>query len=74
MKWEYNAISFTWGRNCAEVCDAINPMGEQGWELVGVLDQSADKLNHKADARMLLFKRPLVSHEKPDTRPEPMNN
>ena len=59
MKWEYNAMSFTWGRNAADVCDAINPLGSEGWELVCVLDQSADSLEHKADARMLLFKRPV---------------
>jgi hypothetical protein len=59
-KWEYTAISFTWGRDCAEVCDAINPLGAEGWELVCALDQSCDDLKHKADARMLLFKRPLA--------------
>jgi hypothetical protein len=72
MQWEYNAISFAHGRDCAEVCDTINPMGERGWELVCVLDQAADHLKHKADARMLLFKRPLVTYEAPDNRPEPM--
>jgi hypothetical protein len=55
-----------------QVCDAINPMGERGWELVCVLDQATDDLKHNADARILLFKRPLVTYEKRDDRPEPM--
>jgi hypothetical protein len=73
MKWEYNAISFAHAQDCSEVCDAINPMGERGWELVCVLDQATDNLKHRADARMLLFKRPLVADELDrDIRGEPL--
>lgn len=46
--------------------------GRAGWELVCVLDQATDDLKHNADARMLLFKRPLVTYETRDNRPEPM--
>jgi hypothetical protein len=59
MKWEYNATSFAHGRDCAEICDAINLLGADGWELVCAIDQSDDELKHRADARILLFKRPV---------------
>ena len=59
MKWEYRGMSFAHSQNILEVCEAINPLGQDGWELVCVLDQSSDPLGHRADARMLLFKRPI---------------
>ena len=57
-QWEYLVQGLARDQSVQEVRDTLARLGREGWELVGVLDQSADiGLQHKTDARMMILKR-----------------
>jgi hypothetical protein len=57
-QWEYFVQGLAREQSLEEVRDTLAKLGRDGWELVSVLDQSADiGLQHKTDARMMILKR-----------------
>jgi hypothetical protein len=57
-QWEYFVQGLAREQSLEEVRDALAKLGRDGWELVSVLDQSADiGLQHKTHARMMILKR-----------------
>jgi hypothetical protein len=57
-QWEYFVQGLAREQSLEELRDALAELGRDGWQLVSVLDQSADiGLQHKTDARMMILKR-----------------
>jgi hypothetical protein len=57
-QWEYFVQGLAREQSLEEVRDMLAKLGKDGWELVSVLDQSADiGLQLKTDARMMILKR-----------------
>jgi hypothetical protein len=57
-QWEYFVQGLARDQSLDEVLDTLAKLGRDGWELVSVLDQSADiSLKHGTDARMMILKR-----------------
>jgi hypothetical protein len=57
-QWEYFVHGLARDQSVDEMHDTLAKLGKEGWELVSVLDQSADiSLQHKTDARMMILKR-----------------
>jgi Domain of unknown function (DUF4177) len=57
-QWEYFVQGLAREQRLEELRDTLTKLGSDGWELVSVLDQSADiGLQHKTDARMMILKR-----------------
>lgn len=61
-KWEYKVIgidSILEARDDAEIEDKLNLLGEEGWELVGILDQinSGWGVQPRVESNMILLKR-----------------
>jgi hypothetical protein len=57
-QWEYFVQGLGRDQSVDEMHDTLAKLGRDGWELVSVLDQSADiGLQHKTDARMMILKR-----------------
>jgi hypothetical protein len=58
VQWEYFVQGLARDQRLDEVKRILYQLGNDGWELVSVLDQSDDvSLPHKTDARLLIFKR-----------------
>jgi Domain of unknown function (DUF4177) len=63
-QWEYFVQGLARDQSLDEVRDTLAKLGTDGWELVSVLDQSADiSLQHKTDARMMILKRAKLAGE-----------
>jgi hypothetical protein len=72
VQWEYLVQGLARDQRRDEVHRILHKLGNEGWELVNVLDQSDDvSLPHKTDARLLIFKRRCSSSSAvKDTDPE----
>jgi hypothetical protein len=57
--WQYEVLGLDAAHEMMTLYERLQKMGDQGWELVCILDQSKDEgLKDSRDARMLLFKKP----------------
>jgi hypothetical protein len=53
MKWEYHILALSGDRDDKSVQDALNGLGQGGWELVSHYDRDS--------SRCFVFRRPLQS-------------
>ena len=56
--WEYHVQDMWEHSNAAKTAETLTALGQQGWELAGVMDQALGVMARKQDSKYtLLFKR-----------------